>query len=116
MSILLTGTEFCNNTAGIWSLLGIAITAIKVVIPVMLIIFGMLDFGKAVTSGKEDEIKKQMITFIKRAIAAVVVFFVPTIVGMLMQMVQSSVKDANDICGYSVCIKNATGVTGGCAN
>ena len=116
MLVLLTGTEFCNNTAGIWSLLGIAITAIKVVIPIVLIIMGMLDFGKAVTTGKDDEIKKQMTTFLKRAIAAVVVFFVPTIVGMLMQMVQSSVQDASDICGYSVCIKNATGVSGGCSN
>ncbi len=86
---------FCTNTSALWGLLGIAVVAIKIVIPIALIIFGMLDMGKAVTSGKDDEIKKQLMAFMRRAIAAVLVFFVPTIVGMLMQMVNTSVASAS---------------------
>ena len=109
-------SQFCTTTASLWGLLGIAITAIKVVIPIFLIVFGMLDMGKAVTSGKDDEIKKQLMSFMRRAIAAVLVFFVPTVVGMLMQMVNTSVAGANtsDTCGWSTCIQQATGASGNC--
>ena len=112
MEILFTASDFCTKTQALWGLLGIAIVAIKVVIPIALIIFGMLDMGKAVTSGKDDEIKKQLMAFMRRAIAAVLVFFVPTIVGMLMQMVNQSVTNSEDTCGWATCIQYATGAVG----
>ncbi len=65
---------------------------IKIVVPILLIIFGMLDLAKAVMAQKEDEIKKGQQTFIKRLIAAVIVFFVITIV----QMIISFVSNDND--------------------
>ncbi|MBO5095522.1 MAG: hypothetical protein J6B98_01440 [Bacilli bacterium] len=54
--------------------ISLMITLIKVVVPVLLIVFGMLDLGKAVMANKEDEIKKGQQTFVKRLIAAVLVF------------------------------------------
>ena len=115
MLILLSGTDFCRTTQSLWGLLGIAITAIKVVIPIILIVMGMLDMGKAVTSGKDDEIKKQLKVFLFRAVAAILVFFVPTIVGMIMQSVNSATNaNSDDICGYKECIKSATGVDANC--
>ena len=103
-------TQVCDTTSGLWGLLGIAIVAIKVVIPIVLIVFGMLDMGKAVTSGKDDEIKKQLMSFMRRAIAAVLVFFVPTIVGMLMQIVNDATTNgAEGNCGWAECIQYATG-------
>ena len=68
-----------------------AITILKIGIPVLLIIFGMLDFGKAVIANKEDEIKSGQHIFIKRTISAVLVFFVVTIV----QLVINAVDDKN---------------------
>ena len=56
------GTEtmgFCANTANIWQVVGYVLLAFKIVIPILLIIFGMLDLGKAVIASKDDEIKKQ---------------------------------------------------------
>ena len=104
-------SQFCTTTASLWGLLGIAITAIKVVIPIVLIVFGMLDMGKAVTSGKDDEIKKQLMAFMRRAIAAVLVFFVPTIVGMLMNMVNDAVTNGIEgNCGWAQCIQSVTGM------
>ena len=100
---------FCTATASIWNLLGIAVTVIKIAIPIILIIFGMLDMGKAVTSGKDDEIKKQLMSFMRRAIAAVLVFFVPSIVGMLMSVVNDAVS-VEDNCGWAKCIDGVTGM------
>lgn len=74
-------------------LVSTAITIIKIVVPILLIIFGMLDLGKAVVASKEDEIKKGQQTFIKRAIAAVIVFFVIQIVQLIVSFVSS--KDPN---------------------
>ncbi len=52
------------------------INLIKNLTPVVLIIMGSLDFGKAVMSQKEDEIKKAQGAFIKKLIAGAAVFFV----------------------------------------
>ena len=65
------------------------VVVIKVAVPVILIIFGMLDFAKGVMAGKEDEIKKGQQVFIKRIIAAVFVFLVITIVQLVMGVVSS---------------------------
>ena len=107
---------FCGQESvqAVFGLLGIVVTAIKVAIPIILIIFGMLDMGKAVTSGKDDEIKKQLMSFIRRAIAAVLVFFIPSIVGLILQTVNTAVT-AEDICGYDLCVKQVTGVSGKCS-
>ena len=62
----------------------VIILAIQVFVPIVLIIFGMIDLAKAVMGQKEDEIKKGQQTFIKRIIAAAIVFFVVTIVKMVL--------------------------------
>ena len=66
------------------------ILIIKIAIPVLLIIFGMLDLGKAVVAAKEDEIKKGQHTFIKRLITAEIVFFVVQVVQIIIRFVSSN--------------------------
>ena len=65
------------------------ITIVQIVVPVLLIIFGMLDLGKAVIAAKEDEIKKGQQTFIKRLIAGAIVFFVILIVQTIVRFVSN---------------------------
>lgn len=65
------------------------VVIIKIVVPIILIIFGMIDFLKAVTAAKEDEIKKGQQTFIKRVIAAILVFFIIQIVQILIRFIAS---------------------------
>ena len=62
---------------------------IQVCIPVLLVIFGMLDLGKAVMAQKEDEIKAGQKIFFKRLIAAALVFFVFFIMEIVFNMVAS---------------------------
>lgn len=63
---------------------------IKIAVPILLIIFGMLDLGKAVVASKEDEIKKGQQLLIKRAITAVLVFFVIQIVQIIIRFVSGN--------------------------
>jgi len=69
------------------------IPLVQIGIPIILIILGMLDLGKAVVASKEDEIKKGQHTFIKRVITAVIVFFVIQIVQLLVSFVSN--RDQN---------------------
>ena len=73
-----------------------ALTIIQIAVPILLIIMGSLDLMKAVMAGKEDEIKKSQGTFVKRAIAAVIVFFIPLIVNLVLGLVPIGTStDAN---------------------
>ena len=54
----------------------IAYIIIQVAVPVVLVVMGSLDLFKGISAQKEDEIKKGQNMYIKRLIAAAVVFFV----------------------------------------
>ena len=82
------------------------ITLIKIGVPILLIIFGMLDLGKAVMAQKDDEIKKGQQTLIKRVIAAAIVFFVVTIVQILVGVVAGNDEEKNEILGCMSCFVN----------
>jgi len=87
----------CADTANVWNVLGYIVTIVKIVIPVALIVLGMVDLGKAVISSDDKAISKSVTTLVKRFIAAVVVFFVPTIVSAVFGMlnIMSDPKDFN---------------------
>ena len=57
---------------------------IQIGIPIILIIMGSIDLGKAVLSSDDKEIKASTSRLIKRVIAAIAVFFVVTIVKLVM--------------------------------
>lgn len=63
------------------------INIMKVVIPIMVVLFGLIDLGKAVMSQKEDDIKKNQGLLIKRLIIAVLVFFVVSLVQFIVSLV-----------------------------
>lgn len=70
---------------------------IQIGIPILLILMGSIDLGKAVLSSDDKEIKGATSKLIKRAIAAVAVFFIVTLVTVIMNMIsdQGKVKSGN---------------------
>ena len=57
-------TEHCE----IGYLITLIINIIKIAVPIVLVIMGMLDFAKASTKGSADEMAKSRAIFIKRCI------------------------------------------------
>lgn len=112
MMYLLSGTDinFCAQTANIWQVLGYVVMIFKIVIPLLLIIFGMLDLGKAVISSDDKAISKAVSTLVKRFIAAIVVFFIPTIVSALFSAI-TNIKITEDT-DYNICVQCVTDATG----
>lgn len=77
---------------------------IKIAVPVLLVIMGMIDLGKGVVAQKEDEIKKAQQMFIKRLVAGLLVFFAITIVQMLVNFADND-RDGN-VMGCAKCFLN----------
>ena len=98
-----------DNLGPLFTMIGYVITAFKIIIPILLIIFGMFDMGKAVTAGKDDEIKKSAMSFARRIGAAVIVFFIPTIVGLVMSLISNAAGGGTD--NYCKCIKDILNVS-----
>lgn len=71
-------------------------------IPIILIIFGMLDLGKAVMSNDEKEMKGAQGKLIKRVIYAVLVFFVVAIVKFVFGILAAS--DSSSQSDFTTCI------------
>ena len=110
---MLIGADFCGDTANIWQLVGMIVYILKIVIPLILIILGMLDLGKAVVSSDEKAINKAVGTLVKRFIAAVVIFFVPTIVNGIFTVIGIIGGSSED--DYQKCVKCLTNPNGECS-
>ena len=87
--------DICTDLAPLLKLVknGI-IPVVQIGIPIILIILGMFDLGKAVVASKEDEIKAAQKLLIKRAIYAVAIFFVVLIVELVFGLVADNADTA----------------------
>ncbi len=79
--------ELCNQLKPILGLVGWVILGIKIAVPIILIVIGMVDMAKAVTEKDEKAIKEAQTKLVKKAVAAVIVFLIGTLVGLLMTLV-----------------------------
>lgn len=75
-----------NDPDSISYMINEALKYIRIIVPILIILLGTLDFAKAVIAGKEDNMKKAQSTFVKRLIAGVAVFFVPLLVNIIMNL------------------------------
>ena len=62
------------------NLISTIVTIVEFAIPAVLIVLGMIDLGKAVTSNDEKQMKEAQKILIKRVVYAVLIFFVVAIV------------------------------------
>ena len=66
---------------------------LQIAVPIGLILFGTIDMAKAVIAGDEKKMKEAQKPFIKRIIAAVIVFLIPIIVNMVLSFVTTGNSD-----------------------
>ena len=59
------------------------VNLVKVIIPILLVAFGMIDLAKAVMANDEKVMKEAQSKFIKRIIYAVIIFFIVAIVQLI---------------------------------
>lgn len=79
--------DACEGLGPIVSVIKGLFNIIKIFVPIALLIYGVIDLAKAVMASDEKEIKSATSKFIKRAVAAVAVFFAVTLVDAVMGLV-----------------------------
>lgn len=96
--------QFCAKTAVIWQIVGWVFLIFKIVIPIILIIFGVLDMFKAIIASKDDEIKKSAKSLAMRTLSAIIIFFIPTLVSLVMGLIVNF-RDSGAKADFEVCQK-----------
>lgn len=78
---------------------------VTTLLPIMLIIFLVIDLVKMVITGDDKQQGKTMKTIVNRIIFAILIFFIPTIVNVIMTLVSNTgIKVGTD---YTTCFENA---------
>ena len=100
--------SFCSEPAmnNVLYLVGVVVAVIRIAVPVVLIVIGMVDLVKALTSQDDKQIKAATNLIVKRVVIAVAVFLVPTIIRLLMNVISQH--------EYESCINCVTSVWSGC--
>ena len=109
-----TAEGFCYHTWEIWQLVGRVLMVMRIVFPILVIIFGIIDIGKSVTSSKPEEITKSFKSLAFRLGAALAIFFIPVLVGFGIRLANGFGDVDNDYKVCAACIEapNGTGCKG----
>lgn len=95
----LENTTLCGGISipnEIFNMTSLIIKIIKIVVPVLLIIWGMLDFAKSIVAKKEEDIKKYRSAFIGRLISAILVFLMVVIVQLVVNLMNGVEEKSMD--------------------
>lgn len=93
MNLLLIGAEpvvnfdLCGKGAPIIQLVGYVMLGFKIVIPLILLVLGSFELGKAIVAQKDDEIKAATSKLVKKLIVGIIIFFIPTLIGLIFNLV-----------------------------
>ncbi len=82
--------DFCVTTSATWQLVGYFLFALKVVIPVVIIILGIMDFVNALIAKEDSGISKATKSLIVRFVMGIAIFFVPLIISVGFHLVASA--------------------------
>ncbi len=93
-----------SNLKGIFGIAGWIINIIKIAVPIILIVVGMIDMTKAIFAKDDSAIQSATSALVKKAIAAVSVFLVISIVMFLFAKVVGFTGWENGNCAK--CLNN----------
>ncbi len=98
-----TGDESINETCegllgpNLMDDISLIFTWIRILVPIILIIMGSIDFARAVLSDDQQELKKATSRFVKRCIIAVAIFFIPSIIMYIISFIDKIADASCDI-------------------
>ena len=99
-------SEYCGKLKEPLKFIGNIVLIVKIIIPIIIIAFGMIDFFRAMVGSKDDEIKKSSRSLIFRIIAGIGIFLIPTIVSFIFSLIDSWANIEGDFNACQKCILN----------
>lgn len=88
------------------ALISMAVNLLKIATPIILIFISIITLVKAMSAGKEDEIKKATNSLVKKMIAAALVFFVVAIVQFIVSKVATDEEEYENFGNCLNCFLN----------
>lgn len=104
VNLLVTCENGITIPDAIAALVRAIIFVIQVVVPILLILWGMLDFAKSIIGQDEDKIKAGQKKFIQRLIAGIIVFLIVSVVTFLIGLVGNLGGEGNQANGALSCV------------
>lgn len=96
---------FCYKTATVWQMIGKFLFILKILVPIVIIVLGTIDFGKAVLSNDDKAIMNSSKKLLTRIVIGIAIFFVPLIINLVFNMIGSfSEEMKNDYTNCVTCL------------
>lgn len=102
---------FCDY-AGVrraFKIAGLIIDIVKIVVPLLVIITGMIGFAKPIISGKTEDITANAMILLKKVIAGLVIFLLPGICDYAFSLIPN--YDDSSIAACTTCLLDVNGCT-----
>lgn len=105
-------TTNCADFANVLRIGGYLVFLVKIILPLLLICKSSFNLISVVTNGKPEELKKNANKLLISCIAAIVIFFVPTIVNTIFGFIEGfNEGKTSDSLICSECVFNPLGET-----
>lgn len=90
--------EMCTNLQPFLNVIKVLFGIVRWTVPIVLIVYGSIDMFKAVTKAEDEKfIQDARRSLIKRIIYGVVVFLVPLIVNIIMELIDEGVTTTDEV-------------------
>ncbi len=89
-----------SNTLVVFRAIGYIIIFIKILVPVILIVLGSIEIGKAAIISDDTALNSAITNFAKKVLIGLIIFFIPTILDLLLGLVSGPSETAEK---YETC-------------
>lgn len=102
------GISLCdeNGIQQSFQVIGYLLFVVKILVPLLLIILGTIDFSKAIITSDDKAIKEASSKLIKRVIIGVVIFLIPTILNFAFSLVDGAKETSSGFTKCTDCLFN----------
>ena len=98
LSVVQVLADFCTESKPIWRFIGNIINILQIAIPVIIVLLGTIDLGKAVMAGEDKKIKEAQKMLLMRLIYGVAIFFIVVIVQIIFGLVADQGASTSSTC------------------
>ncbi len=82
--------DFCVEYSAIWQLVGYVLYIIKVLIPIIIIVLGIMDLTKAILASKDDAVDSAVKGLLVRLAIGFAIFFIPLIISTIFAFIKDA--------------------------
>lgn len=71
-------------------IIGVVLLAVRIIVPVILIVIASIDLVKAMTQNDEREMKKVIRSLVIKVVASVIIFLLPSLIVLMLKLIDQN--------------------------